>query len=123
MISQSEQEVLKEICRSSNKGLFDIRTLLGKVYDEDLAMDLNRQAAKYSGLQEKAENSLLESGVMPDSTGIFDKAKRWAVLKAGTARNISTGHIADLMVKEKENQMQNLETVVKNNSVISSMSY
>lgn len=123
MISQSEQEVLQEICKNSKEALFDIHTLIGKVYDEELAMDLNRQAARYSRIQEKAANGLLETGVIPEPMSILDRTRRWAAIQANTALNVSTGHIADMVVKEKRNRMQSLEETVKENTVISAMSY
>ena len=54
MLSQSEQNVLEEISQGSRSALLDIHTVISKVYDDELALDLNRQAAKYSRLQEKA---------------------------------------------------------------------
>jgi len=123
MISQSEQEVLEEICKNSKEALFDIHTLIGKVYDEELVMDLNRQAAKYSRIQEKAANGLLDTGVIPAPISILDRTRRWAALQANTALNVSTGHIADMVVKDKAQRIRSLEETVKENTVISAMSY
>ena len=57
MLSHTEQEVLENICRGSGAALLDIHSIISKVYDDELAYDLNRQAAKYSRFRERAAGS------------------------------------------------------------------
>ena len=90
MLTHSEQNILEDICRNSKTAILDIHTILGKVYDDELALDLNRQAARYSRMQEKAVDRLLEKGVMPQPIGILERTKRWAAIQAETALNVST---------------------------------
>ena len=45
MITIKEQEILEEVYKGSRRAKMDIHSLLPKVYDEELALDLNRQAA------------------------------------------------------------------------------
>ena len=45
MISYAEQELLETIVKNTSRSLQDIYTVLGKVYDDELALDLNIQAA------------------------------------------------------------------------------
>ena len=51
MISYAEQELLETIVKNTSRSLQDIYTVLGKVYDDELALDLNIQAAGYSGIK------------------------------------------------------------------------
>ena len=44
MISYAEQELLETIVKNTSRSLQDIYTVLGKVYDDELALDLNIQA-------------------------------------------------------------------------------
>ena len=46
MISYAEQELLETIVKNTSRSLQDIYTVLGKVYDDELALDLNIQAAR-----------------------------------------------------------------------------
>lgn len=62
MLSQTEQEVLETICGGSRAALLDIRSLIGKVYDEELAHDLNRQAASYLQFREKRRTDFCSRG-------------------------------------------------------------
>lgn len=123
MISKSERTVLEEICKKSRAALLDIHTIISKVYDDELALDLNKQAVRYSRIQEKAEDNLLETGVMPAPISIMDRTRRWASLQAMTALNVSTKHVADMMVKENNDRLEGINKVVKDNDVISSMTY
>lgn len=117
MISFAEQELLKGIVRTSTESLQDIHTLLGKIYDEDLALDLNRQAAAYSGIKEKAAKCLLDTGIVPEPVSILDRTKRWGTLQARTALNVSTGHIAEMLVKDEEERLHYMENIMHRDGV------
>ena len=82
MISYAEQELLETIVKNTSRSLQDIYTVLGKVYDDELALDLNIQAAGYSGIKEKAANCLFETGNVPPLLGVMERAKRWGMLQA-----------------------------------------
>lgn len=117
MISYAEQKLLENIVKSSTESLQDIHTLLGKVYDEELALDLNRQAAAYSGWKEKASGYLLETGIVPEPVGILERTRRWGTLQAKTALNVSTGYIAGMLVKDEEERLKTMEKAAGENGV------
>lgn len=115
MMTHAEQEILEDICRNSKAAVLDIHTIIGKVYDDDLALDLNRQAAKYSRIQEKAVDRLLEKGVMPQPVGIMERTKRWAAIQAETALNVSTPHVADMMLRASQERQERISRTVQKN--------
>lgn len=100
MISYAEQELLESIVKNTSRSLQDIYTVLGKVYDDELALDLNIQAAGYSGIKEKAANCLFETGNVPPLLGVMERAKRWGMLQAKTALNVNTGYMANMLAKK-----------------------
>ena len=100
-ISYAEQELLETIVKNTSRSLQDIYTVLGKVYDDELALDLNIQAAGYSGIKEKAANCLFETGNVPPLLGVMERAKRWGMLQAKTALNVNTGYMANMLAKEE----------------------
>lgn len=112
MLSIGEQKLLQEICHNSKTALMDIHTMLGKIYDDELALDLNRQATGYSRMEEKARNRLLSGGVIPEPVGIMDRTKRWAAWQAQTALNVSTEHVAQIMLREEKNRHEQLRASV-----------
>ena len=101
MISYAEQELLETIVKNTSRSLQDIYTVLGKVYDDELALDLNIQAAGYSGIKEKAADCLFETGNVPPLLGVMERAKRWGMLQAKTALNVNTGYMANMLAKEE----------------------
>lgn len=117
MLSQTEQEVLETICGGSRAALLDIHSLISKVYDEELSYDLNRQAARYSGFREKAADGLLRQGIVPRPMGILERAKRWTAIQAGTALNVSTGHVAGMIRTEENLRMKGMEELLEKNPV------
>lgn len=123
MITQSEQEILSEISNSSRHALLDIHTVMGKVYDDDLALDLNLQAARYSRIEEKAADSLLAKGKFPAPISFAEKTKRWASMQANTALNVSTPHVAGMMIGKAEERLDDIKRIVEENAVIHNMVY
>lgn len=117
MISYTEQKLLEGIVKNSTESLQDIHTLLGKVYDDDLALDLNRQAAVYSGLKERAVKRLLDTGIVPEPVSILERTKRWGFLQAKTALNVSTEYIAGMLVKDEEERLHMMEQTIKEQGV------
>ena len=69
VISYAEQKILEDIVKNTSRSLQDIYMVLGKVYDDDLALDLNRQAAGYSGMKERAAKCLFDTGLVPPPLG------------------------------------------------------
>ena len=117
MISYSEQKLLKNIVKNSAQSLQDIHTLLGKVYDEELALDLNRQAAALSSMKERASKKLLETGIVPEPMGILERTRRWSSLQVKTALNVNTGYIAGMLAKDEELRFHDMEQAVRESSV------
>ncbi|MDO5424484.1 MAG: hypothetical protein Q4F41_12230 [Eubacteriales bacterium] len=113
MLLQAEKKVLEEISRNSRVAQLEIQTLLSKVYNEELALDLNRQAARYSRLQEKAEEALIQEGERPEIVGILDRSRRWASIQAETALNISTGHVAELFLREEQKRLDQMMDLIR----------
>lgn len=123
MVTQSEQEILSEICKNSKHALLDIHTVIGKVYDDELALDLNLQAARYSRIEEKSADNLAKKGISVGNLGIVGKTKRWASLQANTVLNVSTSHIAEMMIEKKEESLKEVRKAVAKNPVVHNMVY
>ena len=53
MLTNADLAVLNEAYRSSRKGVETINTVISKVYDDDLALDLNRQAVHFLAFEDR----------------------------------------------------------------------
>ena len=100
MLLQAEKRILEEISKNSRAAQMEIHALLGKVYSDELALDLNRQSAKYARLQEKAEGTLKKEGEKPKPQGLLERSRCWAAIQTDTVWNISTEHVAEILLRD-----------------------
>lgn len=115
MISNEEVTVLETTCRNTRKARNAIRTVLNKVYNEELAYDLIRQANTYQELEHKAERMLMREGHgFFDSSG-SERAMLWLSIQTGTLLNISTAHVADMMIRKNTHGITELMKATHNN--------
>ena len=115
MLTEADKAVLNEVYRNSKTGMGAIHSIIGKVYDDDLALDLNRQAYQYAKIGERASNKLYENGCKPEEESPLDKAKMWGAIQMNTLTDISTEHIAELMIQGGTKGVTELMKVVKDN--------
>ena len=118
MLTNADLAVLKETYRSSKAVVTNINHVLSKVYDEALALALNRQLAEYQRMEEKAAGVLNRNGVRPEKDNVLEKAKTWSSVQASTLLNTSTGHIADMMIQENAQGLTNMMKVLKHNGPV-----
>lgn len=117
MISYEEAGVLHETCRNTRMALNAIDTVMNKVYNEDMAYDLNCQAAGYREFERKAEKAVMREGLIPRAGSGMEKAMLWSSIQANTLLNTSTGHVADMMIRGNTRGMTELMKTVHNNKV------
>ena len=96
-------------------GLEAINTVISKVYDEDLALDLNRQAVRFLTLEDKVTDKIREGSRRPEQASPVGKAVRWTSIQANTLLNTSTEHVADLMIQGNAKGITDLMKAVKAN--------
>lgn len=91
----------------------EIHALLGKVYSDELALDLNRQSAKYARLQEKAEGTLKKEGEKPKPQGLLERSRCWAAIQTDTVWNISTEHVAEILLRDEQKRLDAMMDLVR----------
>ena len=115
MLTNADLAVLNEAYRSSRKGVETINTVISKVYDDDLALDLNRQAVHFLAFEDKAAEEIGKASERPEGASAVEKAASWTALQAGTLLNTSTGHVAELMIEGNAKGITDLMKAVKKN--------
>lgn len=114
MLTESDRAVLDETYRSCTMGTEAINTIIQKVTDEKLALDLNRQACKYSSFAEKVTTKLANEFETPKSqTG--GKAMLWAGIQMNTLTDTSSEHVAELMIRGNTMAITDMMKVLKAN--------
>ena len=109
-MKSQEAAVYREIQKSTENAMKTIDTLSGKVYDDDFALQISRQSLKYAEIYNEASRQLVEGKAQRyQSTALSD-----ALLKTGlhynTLLNTSTAHLAEMMIRENNNGILEMET-------------
>lgn len=98
MLTENDRAVLDEAYRSCTMGNEAINAIVGKVTDEKLALDLNRQACRYSSLTGKVTEKMAGEKETPKCQKP-QKAVLWAEMQMNTLADTSTEHVAELMIR------------------------
>lgn len=120
MIRNEEVSVLQESRRNTRMAIDAIDTVLNKVYDEDLAYDLNCQANKFRELDRKIQRTMRREGIVPKEGSRMEKAMLWSSIQANTLLNTSTSHVADMMIQGNTRGITDLMKATHNNKVVGS---
>ena len=114
MHNYQEINVLKETRRNASMAVNAIDTLMGKVYNQEFAYELASQKNRFQEFERKAEAGLWQHGLMARKA-ILDKAMLWGAIQANTMLNISTPHVADMMIQGNTRGIAELMKVKHNN--------
>lgn len=114
-MTRSDRIVLKETYQAAKASADMIQKLIRKTEDEDLAVDLNRQLGKYHSFMRKMRRQMRMEGEHPQQESTLDRAKFWLGVQAETAFNNSSGHIANMVMKENTKGIGKLMQVLHNN--------
>ncbi|HKM21051.1 MAG TPA: hypothetical protein VJZ01_03325 [Lachnospiraceae bacterium] len=98
-MKQADKKILKEIQKNAQMGIEAIQTINNKIYDDGLALDLNKQALKYTEYRNRAEGILREAKETPYYESTFERGMLKAGIHMNTMLNTSTGHMAELMIQ------------------------
>lgn len=114
MLTEKDRAVLNEAYRSCTMGTEAVNTMVGKVTDERLALDLNRQGCRYSSLTGKVTEKLAKEQESPKSEN-SQKAMLWAGIQLNTLTDASTEHVAELMIRGNTMAITDMMKVMKAN--------
>lgn len=92
--------VLDELNKGACMGKDAIDFIIGKVEDDGLKKELNRQYEKYNEITDKINNIYHEySDAHPHETGVMNKAMTWYGIEMKTLTDQSTSKIAELLLQ------------------------
>jgi len=109
-----EINVLKETRKNASMAVNAIDVLMGKIYNQEFAYELTAQRNRFRDFERKAEAGLWEYGLTSRESGL-EKAMLWGAIQANTMLNISTPHVADMMIQGNSRGITELLKVKHNN--------
>lgn len=114
MRNYEEIHVLKETRKNASMAVQAIDALMGKIYNQEFAYELTAQRNRFRDFERKAEAGLWEYGLLPKDSGV-QKAMLWGSIQANTMLNISTDHVADMVIQGNTRGITELLKVKHNN--------
>lgn len=114
-MTSQEIAIYREIQRNTETAMKAIDTISDKVHDEALAMQLSRQALRYSELHNAASRQLVDGKADYYRGGALADALLKTGIHYNTLLNTSTGRIAEIMIRESTNGMIEMEKALKRN--------
>ena len=98
-MKHDDAKILQEVQKSTEVGMTTIDTLLDMVEHDDFSQQLSRQSLRYSQIHDRALDQILRNeGEVCRSSRIREMLLKGSI-HAGTALNISKGHLAELMIQ------------------------
>ncbi|MEG0962030.1 MAG: hypothetical protein RR139_08020 [Lachnospiraceae bacterium] len=114
MKNQEEINVLKEIRKNVVMAINAIDTLMGKVYNQEFSYELVAERNRFREFKHKAEAELFCLG-MPVKDSKIQKAMLISAIHGNTAFNISTPHVAEMVIQGNTRGIGELLKVRHNN--------
>jgi len=115
MISDADRAVLGESYRNTRMGREAINVIISKVEDDELALDLNRQACKFVQLEEKIQKEFQKAEEKAPEASFMNRTRLWSGIQMNTLLNASTEHLADMMIQGNTRGITELMKAKHNN--------
>lgn len=110
-----EVNIYKEIQRTTERAMKAIDTVSEKVYDENLALQISKQSLKFAEIRNEAYDRILEAKAEPHRSSYFKDFRISGAIQYNTLLNTSTSKIAELMIRESNTGVLEMNKVLNHN--------
>lgn len=119
-MKHDDAKILQEVQRNTEMGMTAIDTILDKVGDDDFSLQLSKQSLHYSEIHNKALDQILKNeGDVYRGSQITDMMLKGSI-HAGTAFNVSKGHLAEMMIENSNRGITSMWKALKHNQLATS---
>ncbi|MCM1388526.1 MAG: hypothetical protein NC231_14445 [Bacillus sp. (in: Bacteria)] len=116
-MKQDDIAILREIQKNTQMAMTAIDTILDKTSDDEFSIKLSRQSIEYAKIHNDAVEQLVEeNSATYRSNQITDMMLRGSV-HMGTMLNISTSHLAEIMIQSSNRGLTSMYKTVKHNTL------
>lgn len=116
-MKHDDAKILQEVQRNTEVGMTAIDTILDKIGDDEFSLQLAKQSLHYSELHNRALDQILQNeGEVYRGSQLTDMMIKGSI-HANTALNISTGHLAEMMIQGSNRGITSMWKVMKHNSL------
>ena len=107
--------ILKERQTNTQMGRTAIDTILDKIGDDEFSLQLSRQSLRYSEIHNRALDQILEQDGEVYRGSQIEELLLKGNIHASTALNISTGHLAEMMIQGSSRGITSMWKALKHN--------
>ncbi|MBQ6805978.1 MAG: hypothetical protein IJO97_00930 [Lachnospiraceae bacterium] len=115
-MKQDDIAILKDIQRNTHMAMTTLDTLLDKVEDKELTMNLARQSIGYARIHNDAIEKLIEAKSGTYRNNQLNDILIRGNVHANTLLNTSTSHLADMMIQNSYKGMTDIYKSVKHHT-------
>lgn len=113
---KQEVNIYKEIQRNAEMAMRAIDAVSDKVFDERLATQISKQSLEYAQIRNQAYDKLLEAKADPYRSSYVENLRLAGGIQYNTLFNTSTSRIAEVMIKECNSGVLQLNKVLNHNN-------
>lgn len=121
-MKQDDITILREIQKNTQMAMSTIDTLLDKTDDSEFTMSLSKQSLGYAKIHNDAVEKLVEEQSGTYRTNQITDIMLRGSVHMGTLMNVSTSHLADMMIQGSNRGLTNMYKAVKHNAMAQDMS-
>lgn len=114
-VKSQEVKIYREIQRNADMAMKAIDTIAEKVENEELSLQISRQSLGYSELHNEAVKQLIDAKTRPLQSNHLSDAVLKTGLRYNTMLNTSTSRLAELLIRENNNGILEMEKVLRAN--------
>lgn len=113
---KQEVNIYREIQRNTEMAMRAIDAVSDKVFDEHLATQISKQSLEYARIRNQAYDKLLEAKADPYRSSYAENLRLTGGVQYNTLFNTSTSRIAEVMIKECNSGVLQLNKVLNHNN-------
>ena len=117
-----EINIYRDIQKNTEMAMKAIDSLSDKIYEDDFALQISRQALKYSDIHNKAVDKLLTAKAEPLRQNYLADMMLKSSVHMNTMFNTSTSHIAEMMIEGSNRGITRLYKSMNHNGIKDSFS-
>ncbi|MBO5207922.1 MAG: hypothetical protein J6B68_01105 [Lachnospiraceae bacterium] len=115
-MKQDDITLLKDIQKNTHMAMTAIDTLLDKAEDNEFILNLSRQSIGYAKIHNDAVEQLIEEGSGTYRSNQLNDMLLRGSIHANTLLNVSTSHLADMMIQGSNRGLMDMYKSVKHHT-------
>lgn len=116
-MKHDDAKILQEVQHNAALGMTALDAILDKAENDDFSLQLSRQSLRYSEIHNKALDRILQGEGDARRESRIEELLLRGGIHAGTALNVSRGHLAEMVIQNSSRGITNMWKAIKHNGL------